>query len=713
MGNRVLRALAYLMVMALTSPLSLAHAQAAPKVTEDAAYEIGVEAYTYLYPLVLMDVTRRQAVNVEPEKTLGRAPMNMFAHFRAFPPAEFRDVVRPNFDTLYSTAWLDLIKEPVMVSVPDTQGRYYMLPMLDMWTDVFAVPGKRTTGTHAGRFAIVPPGWKGTLPKDVQRIDAPTPYVWIIGRTQTKGANDYAAVNRMQDGYTITPLSQLGKAPKPVKVMIDPTVDMKTPPMTQVANMSAGQFFSYAVALLKVNPPHVTDQPIISRMRVLGIEPGTPFDFQKADPAVQHGLERAAPDALQAMRVKMPTLARTVNGWQMITDLGVYGNNYLKRAAIALFGLGANPPEDAIYPVNIGDSDGKPLTGANRYVLHFAKNEIPPVTAFWSVTLYDQEGFPTATALKRNAIGDRDALMFNPDGSLDIYVQHASPGADKESNWLPAPAGDFNLLMRLYGPKVSVIDGSWAPPAVKRLSAATSTTAWPAAFADGAEARLMRFDNTHQARFIEIFLADHEPATGNIIAAVYNTLFTSEGVPDSKDSAPQAMVERLDFEKMKEEYGVLAASLNGPKLWLTDWIEVDVGKERDFNGLKAAWVAQLNLGKSANPESSAPYNRTTINRKSALGWNKGTTVMLLDDPNGTTWILKGFQLGLKPQETYQEFMAAGASNYKKLPKGWKVRVKTLEKDLIETPEGGVATIMSDEFFNVYDKTGPGMSNYKP
>lgn len=445
----------------------LAGAQAASTITEDAAYDIGVEAFIYLYPLVLMDVTRRQAVNVEPGKTLGRAPMNEFAHFRAFPPAEFRDVVRPNFDTLYSTAWLDLTKEPVVVSAPDTQGRYYMLPMLDMWTDVFAVPGKRTTGTGAGHFAIVPPGWQGTLPGHVQRIDAPTPYTWIIGRTQTNSPSDYEAVNGVQDGYTITPLSRLGEAPQAAMATIDPTVDMKTPPMTQVNTMGAEQFFSYAADLMMVNPPHVTDASLMARMRRLGIEAGKPFDFGKADAAIQRGLERAAPDALGKMRAVMPKLARVVNGWSLNTDLGVYGNNYLKRAAIALFGLGANPPEDAIYPVNVGDADGKPLTGSNRYVLHFAKDEIPPVSAFWSVTLYDPEGFPTANALKRNAIGDRDALQFNPDGSLDLYVQHASPGADKESNWLPAPAGDFNLLMRLYAPKTPVLDGSWVPPAVK------------------------------------------------------------------------------------------------------------------------------------------------------------------------------------------------------------------------------------------------------
>jgi hypothetical protein len=438
---------------------------------EQEAYEIGIEAYTYLYPLVLMDATRRQAVNVEAGKAFGRGPMNTFTHVPTFPPAEFRDVVRPNFDTLYSIAWLDLTKEPMVVAAPDTQGRFYMLPMLDMWTDVFACPGKRTTGTGEGRFAVVPPGWQGKLPEGVQRIDAPTPYVWTIGRTQTNGPRDYDAVHQVQAGYTVTPLSQLGKAPQPVTATIDPTVDMKTPPMTQVDSMAGGKYFAYAAELLKVNPPHITDQPIVARMRRIGIEPGKSFDLGKADPAVRGALERAAPDALKAMQAKVPTLARVVNGWQMNTDtVGVYGNYYLKRAVIALFGLGANLPEDAVYPLNIGDADGKPLTGANKYVLHFAKNEIPPVNAFWSVTLYDEHGFPTANDLKRNAIGDRDALKFNADGSVDLYIQHASPGAEKESNWLPAPTGDFNLTMRAYSPKTEVTDGRWAPPAVKRVA---------------------------------------------------------------------------------------------------------------------------------------------------------------------------------------------------------------------------------------------------
>src|SRR5215475_7136692 len=289
------------------------------QIDEQQAYEIGIEAYTYLYPLVLMDATRRHTVNVEAGKAFGRGPMNTFTHVPTFPPADFRDVVRPNFDTLYSIAWLDLTKEPMVVAAPDTQGRYYMLPMLDMWTDVFACPGKRTTGTGAGRFAIVPPGWQGKLPGDVQRIDAPTPYVWIIGRTQTNGSKDYEAVHQVQAGYTITPLSRLDVAPQPVRAIIDPTVDMKTPPMAQVDSMAASKYFAYAAELLKVNPPHGTDQPILARMRQIGMESGKSFDLGKADPAVMRALERAAPDALEAMRAKTPTLARVVNGWQMNT----------------------------------------------------------------------------------------------------------------------------------------------------------------------------------------------------------------------------------------------------------------------------------------------------------------------------------------------------------------------------------------------------------
>jgi hypothetical protein len=262
--------------------------------------------------------------------------------------------------------------------------------------------------------------------------------------------------------------------------------------------------------------------------------------------------------------------------------------------------------------------------------------------------------------------------------------------------------------------KAGLLAAAMLAAAVQPSFAADAPSALPAVFGDGAGAMSRRVDNTHKARYIEIFLAAREPGTGQLVAACFNTMYTSKGIPASRDTAPKVLVKGLDFEKMKQEFGVLGASLNGPKLWLPDWTEIAVGKERNFNGLQAAWVAQLNMNQGGGVSESTPYKPMTIARAgSAVGWNKGTTVLLLDDADGNTWVMKGFQQGLDPRYTYEQFMAAGASNFKQLPPGWKVRIKTLAEDLIERPESGVATIMPDEFFNMYDKTGPGMMNYKP
>jgi hypothetical protein len=446
--------------------------RAAEPVTPEAAHAIAVDAYTYLYPLVTMDLTRKQSVNIEPGKEFGKGPMNMFINIPAYPPADMKVVVRPNFDTLYSIAWLDLTKEPLVVSAPDTHGRYYLLPMLDMWSEVFASPGWRTTGTQAGNFLVTPPGWTGTVPEGFSQIKAPTPYVWIIGRTKTDGPADYAAVHEIQAGYKVTPLSQWGKTPQPVPVTIDPTVDMKTPPKVQVDTMSADKYFTYAAELMKLQPPHITDQPIIAQMKRIGIEPGKSFDFGKLDPAVQSALMSAPEDAQQLMKWKVPTVARVANGWSMNTDtMGVYGNYYLKRAIVTQLGLGANLPEDAIYPLNLFDDTGKPLDGANKYTIHFDKGATPSVNAFWSITLYDGDGFQVANVLNRFAVSSWMPFKYNPDGSLDLYFQNESPGKDKEANWLPAPKGAFNLCMRLYGPKSDALTGKWNPPAVMKVQA--------------------------------------------------------------------------------------------------------------------------------------------------------------------------------------------------------------------------------------------------
>jgi hypothetical protein len=440
-----------------------------PALTADEAHAISVDAYLYFYPLVLMDLTRKQSINMlMPE--FGKGPMNMFVNVPVYPPADFKGVVRSNFDTLYSIAWLDLTKEPLVVSAPDTNGRYYLLPMLDMWTDVFASPGWRTTGTQAGKFLVTPPGWSGKVPEVFTHIVAPTPYVWIIGRTKTDGPADYDAVHKIQAGYVVTPLSRWGKALEPVNVKSDPTVDMKTPPMVQVDTMPAGAYFAYAAELLKLHPPHATDQPIIAQMKRIGIEAGKSFDSDKLEPTVKKALESAREDAQQLMKWKLPTIARVVNYWSMNTDtMGAYGNYYLKRAMVAQLGLGANLPEDAIYPLNLGDEAGKPLDGANHYTIHFEKGAAPPVRAFWSITLYDADGFQVANVLNRFAVSSWMPFKYNGDGSLDLYFQSENPSKDKEANWLPAPKAPFNLTMRLYSPQADALTGKWNPPTIKKV----------------------------------------------------------------------------------------------------------------------------------------------------------------------------------------------------------------------------------------------------
>jgi len=462
-----------LSVAALLAMLA-APAGAESAITEQEAHAIGVDAYVYFYPLVTMDLTRKQSTNIEPGKEPGKGPMNTFTNVPEYPPADYRTVVRVNFDTLYSIAWLDLTKEPMVVSAPNTDGRYYLLPMLDMWTDVFASPGWRTTGTQAGNFLVTPPGWSGTVPAGMTRISAPTPYVWIIGRTRTDGPQDYDAVHKIQAGYKVTALSEIGKPAKPLEVKIDPTVDMKTPPKVQVDTMAADKFFAYTAELLKVIPPHFTDQPIIAQLKRIGIEPGKSFDLAKADPAIRNALASVPEDGQRLMAWKIPTLARVANDWSMNTDtMGVYGNYYLKRAIVAQLGLGANLPEDAIYPLNLGDETGKPLDGANKYTLHFDKGDTPPANAFWSVTLYDPDGFQVANALNRFAVSSWMPFKYNADGSLDLYFQNVSPGKDKEANWLPAPKGPFNLTMRLYAPRSEALTGKWNPPPVTRVELGT------------------------------------------------------------------------------------------------------------------------------------------------------------------------------------------------------------------------------------------------
>jgi hypothetical protein len=440
-------------------------------ISEQSASDIGAEAYVYGFPLVLMDVTRRVTTNV-PQPGENAAPINQLGHKRSFPDDTFTAVVTPNADTLYSFAFLDLAKGPTVLTVPE-MGRYYLMQMLDAWTNVFASPGTRTTGNGKGHFAIVGPGWKGKLPEGVKELRAPTNLVWMIGRTQTNGEKDYPAVRAIQDQYKLTPLSAWGQTwTPPADVPVDKSVDMETPPVKQAAKLDAAMFFTRLSALMQDNPPAAADAEALQRFAAIGIVPGEPFQLNQLDPAVARDLEQGVSlgRAKIFAEAKQPH-GKVVNGWEFMTDVGRYGTDYLWRAVVALLGLGANLPEDALYPRRTVDSDHRPLTGMNKYVIHFAKGQLPPVGAFWSISMYNSRQTFVKNPINRHAIGDRDSLAFDADGSLTLYVQNESPGRDKESNWLPAPAEGFNLFMRLYWPEKEILDGNWKPPQVQNLAA--------------------------------------------------------------------------------------------------------------------------------------------------------------------------------------------------------------------------------------------------
>jgi len=454
---------------ALTTTASFAQ-QATDKLTEEEAHQLGIEAVVYGFPLVIVDVTRQVQTNVAEPEEGGHAPVNQFSNFLKYPTAAYTAVVRMNVDTLYSFGWLDLSKEPIVLSVPDTHGRYYLMPVIDAWTNVVGSPGKRTTGTEAGNFAIVGPNWTGTLPDGVKEVKSPTNTAIVAGRTQANGPADYAVVNAIQKQYKLTPLSAFGKPYTPPKGTIDPNIDMKTPPVDQVSRMSDAVFFNRLAQLMASNPPPAADAPVLAKLAKIGVVPGKNFDMSKLDPAVARGLENSVQSAMARLQAAAKETGKPVNGWNIPPmNVANFGADYGLRAVVAVVGLGANIAQDAIYPNAFVDNEGKPLNGANRYVLHFDKGDMPPANAFWSATMYNAQSFFVNNPLNRYNIAAWMPLKYNADGSLDIYIQRDSPGKDKESNWLPAAQGEFSVTMRIYWPKESMLDGSWKPPGIQQV----------------------------------------------------------------------------------------------------------------------------------------------------------------------------------------------------------------------------------------------------
>lgn len=419
------------------------------------------DAYIYGYPLLLMDKTRQAIL-------AGKYPSNHFGHGVVFPDDTFRNVVRPNNDTLYSSAWLELASGPQVLTVPDTAGRYYVMPLMDAWTNVFAMVGKRTTGTAAGAYLITGPDWQGVVPPGLTHIASPTNMVWLIGRIQTNGVQDIPAVAALQQQFGLASMEQwlAGVTHAPALAMGKPA-NGSVDPYEQLASMRANEFLNSLAGLMAEQYPAAEDKPMLKTLESIGVKPGQPYNGGPLG-AVDDYLSNLALDITRREIKKQLDEARALeNGWAVQRDtIGDYGTNYGVRAAVATIGLGALPPAEASYPNTAVDDGGERLTGERKYRLHFAAGETPPANAFWSLTMYDQAGFLVANSIGRYAIGDRDALSFNEDGSLDLYIQHSEPQG-RDSNWLPAPQGVFALTMRIYYPQERFLDGSWKLPALQ------------------------------------------------------------------------------------------------------------------------------------------------------------------------------------------------------------------------------------------------------
>ena len=430
---------------------------------------LGAEAYLYGYPLVMMETTRLHSAKYA-------GPENHLRMIRQFPNAQFKDVVRPNVDTLYTTAFLSMKEGPWVFEMPANDKRYELMPFMDAWTNVFSSPGTRTSGNQGATYLLVGPQWDGQVPKGMTLLKSPTDMVWLIGRTQTNGTADFATVHELQNRLSLTKwrqpssiLSASTDSQRDAKPVWQVSTEPSLPPVAQMKALSTPEFFNRLMQLMISNPPPTEDAPLLARLAQLEIKPGQAVHLSWTN-TLSFSLGRW----LANQRVMKALNTKPQDGvWSSPPlNLGRYGTDYNTRAAVAMVGLGANLPEDALYPNTAVDQQGRPLNGQHRYRLHFAANALPPVKAFWSITAYGADEFLIDNPLQRFALGDRDPLVFNADGSLDIWIQASTPDQkEAATNWLPVQKGSaFLLNARLYWPEAKALNGQWKMPVLERLN---------------------------------------------------------------------------------------------------------------------------------------------------------------------------------------------------------------------------------------------------
>ncbi|WP_312113286.1 DUF1254 domain-containing protein [Brevibacillus reuszeri] len=407
------------------------------KSQEDLAYSLGIQAYIYGYPLVMTAKTMA-------EMTRTRAPLNQFYYSDTLASPSFHDIVTPNSDTLYMSAWLNLSVTPMILSVPENPlNRYYTVQMLDAYTNTFRNVSNRSTQGHAGRYAIVGPKWSGIVPANTHLIKAPTNTVWLIGRVEVKGEGDLSKAVSFEKQITLAPMLSSKQVP-PAAAQVSPAV-----PDDVFTSLS---FYQVMTEMIRSNPPPACDRVLLDQFALAGIGISPDETQAKLRPRAIAGLKRALADAPGIIQNGFLPYTKVTNGWGSFSPVGTYGNQFLARAFVAYSGLAANVPEEEMYFRAYTDEKGALLTGTKRYTLHFSKEQLPQTTAFWSINVYNNQLYLATTAANRSSVrSNTGTLLYNPDGSLDLYIQKEPPPG-KESNWLPTPAGDFNLVLRIFAP---------------------------------------------------------------------------------------------------------------------------------------------------------------------------------------------------------------------------------------------------------------------
>jgi hypothetical protein len=436
------------------------------------AQKIGLDAYAYGIPLMEFVRLARQQTSVTVPNSLSDAPLNQLGSARQLANAHNQVIVQPNNDTLYTMGHVDLSRGPLVLHVPVVPNhRYYSFEFMDPYTNVFAYIGTRTTGNGGGNFVITGPTFRGSVPPALRRIRSPYQRAWLVGRTLVYGPKDLPAVHRIQDGYRLIPLADFvrfgagWKPPRPSRVVTK----------HKLVQLPTGlAFFDQLGQALNQNPPPRRDAAILGELRSVGIGPGLEPSREHLSTAVLAGLTAAANGGMSTIAGdRLALAAHSVlahDGWFVPpADTGDYGASYEWRAVVAVNGLAANRPAEAMYIVGAADQTHTLLSGAHDYRIHFGSGQPPPARYFWSLTLYNQQFFLVANPLNRYELASHTAgLKYNHDGSLDIYLQHARP-AGHESNWLPTPAtGAFEVTLRLYGPKRSALQDTYAYPPITR-----------------------------------------------------------------------------------------------------------------------------------------------------------------------------------------------------------------------------------------------------